>query len=73
MNYNDALQFIHTASKLGSKLGLENISRLMERLQNPQNSLKFIHIAGTNGKGTTTKTISEILMKQGYNSEDLGI
>lgn len=66
MNYNDALQFIHTASKLGSKLGLENISRLMERLQNPQNSLKFIHIAGTNGKGTTTKTISEILMKQGY-------
>lgn len=66
MNYNDALQFIHTASKLGSKLGLENISRLMERLKNPQESLNFIHIAGTNGKGTTAKTISEILMKQGY-------
>jgi len=66
MNYNDALQFIHTASKLGSKLGLENISRLLERLGSPQDSLKFIHIAGTNGKGTVTKTISEILRYEGY-------
>ena len=66
MNYVDALLFIHTASKLGSKLGLHNISMLLERLGNPQDKLKFIHIAGTNGKGTVTKTISEILLRQGY-------
>lgn len=66
MNYVDALQFIHTASKLGSKLGLHNISMLLERLGNPQDKLNFIHIAGTNGKGTVTKTISEILLRQGY-------
>ena len=66
MNYNDALDFIHTASKFGSKLGLQNIKTLMERLGNPQDSLRFVHIAGTNGKGTVTKTISEILKHEGY-------
>jgi len=66
MNYEDALNFIHTASKFGSKLGLYNITELMKRLGNPQDKLKFIHIAGTNGKGTVTKTISEILRQEGY-------
>lgn len=66
MNYEDALAFIHTASKFGSKLGLQNIKTLMERLGSPEDYLRFVHIAGTNGKGTVTKTISEILIKQGY-------
>lgn len=66
MNYDDALKFIHTASLLGSKLGLHNITKLLTKLGSPHDKLKFVHIAGTNGKGTVTKTISEILQCQGY-------
>ncbi len=66
MNYDDALSFIHTASLLGSKLGLHNITKLLKKLGSPHDKLKFVHIAGTNGKGTITKTISEILQCEGY-------
>ncbi len=66
MNYESALEFIHGASLLGSKLGLKNITELLARLGNPQNQQNFIHIAGTNGKGTTTSSIASILMQQGY-------
>ena len=66
MNYDEALSFIHGVSKIGTKLGLENIKRLLSRLENPQNELKFIHVAGTNGKGTVCSTLSEILIKEGY-------
>lgn len=48
------------------KPGLERISALCERLGNPQNDLKFIHVAGTNGKGSTCTMIAEILQETGY-------
>lgn len=66
MNYESALQFIHGASVLGSKLGLHNITELLARLGNPHIRRNFIHVAGTNGKGTTTSAIARILMQQGY-------
>ncbi|WP_130807447.1 bifunctional folylpolyglutamate synthase/dihydrofolate synthase [Senegalia massiliensis] len=66
MNYNKALEFIHGTRKFGSKLGLDNIKKLLELLGNPHDKLKFIHIAGTNGKGSTTSFISSILFESGY-------
>ena len=66
MTYEDALTFIHGTYRFGSKLGLENIKTLMEKLGNPQDQLKFIHIAGTNGKGSTAAMLSQMLMAAGY-------
>ena len=53
MNYEEAMNFIQNTSKFGSVLGLDNIKELLERLGNPQDQLKVVHIAGTNGKGST--------------------
>jgi dihydrofolate synthase/folylpolyglutamate synthase len=66
MTYEDALLYIHSKLKFGIKPGLERISRLLALLDNPQNHLKFIHVAGTNGKGSTTVMIASILKKSGY-------
>jgi dihydrofolate synthase/folylpolyglutamate synthase len=53
MNYDEALSFIHSVTWIGSKLGLDRVIELCERLGNPEKKLKVIHIAGTNGKGKT--------------------
>ncbi len=66
MNYEEAMQYIHGTLKFGSKLGLERIAGLMDLLGNPQKKLKFVHVTGTNGKGTTTAFISNILIDSGY-------
>lgn len=66
MNYEEALDFIHGTKKFGSKLGLDNIRRLLNLLGNPQKDLKCIHIAGTNGKGSTSSYIANILQEAGY-------
>lgn len=66
MNYEESLQFIHSTYKFGSKLGLQNITKLTELLGNPQNSYKIIHVAGTNGKGSTSSMIHDVLMASGY-------
>ena len=50
----------------GVKLGLQNIKTLMEKLGNPQDKLKIIHIAGTNGKGSCTSFVNSVLVSQGY-------
>lgn len=66
MNYKEALDYIHTRNKFGIKLGLEATSNLLDKIGNPHKKLKFAHIAGTNGKGSTTSYISDILMSAGY-------
>lgn len=66
MTYESALAFIHSTNKFGSKLGLDNIKNLLNRLGNPQDALQYVHVAGTNGKGSTCAMISEILMAAGY-------
>ncbi|MBR2353443.1 MAG: bifunctional folylpolyglutamate synthase/dihydrofolate synthase, partial [Clostridia bacterium] len=66
MNYDEALAYIHSISWTFCKPGLERISVLCDRLGNPQNELKFIHVAGTNGKGSTCSMLSSILRAAGY-------
>lgn len=66
MNYREAIEYIHGTKKFGSKLGLDNIRELLRLLGNPHNDLKFIHVAGTNGKGSTSSFIASILIEGGY-------
>ncbi|MBP3570768.1 MAG: bifunctional folylpolyglutamate synthase/dihydrofolate synthase [Clostridia bacterium] len=66
MTYTQALDFIHSTCWKGSRPGLERTIDLTARLGNPQNSLKFIHIAGTNGKGSTSAMLAAILQRAGY-------
>ena len=66
MTYTQALDFIHSTCWKGSRPGLERTIELTARLGNPQDSLKFIHIAGTNGKGSTSAMLAAILQKAGY-------
>jgi dihydrofolate synthase/folylpolyglutamate synthase len=66
MDYENALEYLHGTLKFGSKLGLERITKLLDLMGNPQKSLKFIHVAGTNGKGSTTAFINSILIESGY-------
>ncbi len=66
MNYKEALSFVEEISSLGIVPGLDSITALCEELGNPQEELKFIHIAGTNGKGSVLAYISTILKCAGY-------
>jgi len=66
MNYQEALEFIEKSHKFGMRLGLENSFKLLELLGNPQDKLKFVHVAGTNGKGSVCSFISNTLKEQGY-------
>ena len=61
MNYKEALEYINETNKLGSVLGLQSIEKLLSLLDNPHEKLKFIHIGGTNGKGSTSNYLSNIL------------
>lgn len=66
MTYEEARAFIDDTAKYGYVLGLTTITELMRRLGNPQDELKFVHIAGTNGKGSTLAYLSTILKEAGY-------
>ena len=59
--------WIENIKKFGSRLDLSRISKVLEELGNPQNSFKSIHVAGTNGKGSTASYIKSILLQAGYN------
>ena len=65
MNYEDSVKYIHSLLKFGMNLGLEGISALLNELGNPQEKLEFVHVAGTNGKGTTSTMLSSILCAAG--------
>jgi dihydrofolate synthase/folylpolyglutamate synthase len=66
MTYDEALAFIHSSARFGTKPGLERISALCEKLGNPQDGMKYIHIAGTDGKGSTCAMLSSVLKHAGY-------
>lgn len=66
MNYKQAMKYIEETAKYGSVPGLDNIINLCEKLGNPQQDLKFVHIAGTNGKGSVLACISTVLKEAGY-------
>lgn len=66
MNYNEAIDYIENTAKFGKNKGLERTNKILELLGNPHKDLKCIHIAGTNGKGSTTAMLAQILMESGY-------
>ena len=66
MNINEVLDYIHSVCWKGMMPGLERITTLLEKLGNPQKDLKFVHIAGTNGKGSTAAMTASILQQAGY-------
>ena len=66
MNYKEARVYLDEVSKYGSVLGLESMRELLRRLGDPQDELKFIHISGTNGKGSVLAYLSTILSGAGY-------
>lgn len=66
MTIQEALEFIHSVSWKGSIPGLSRVEQLSKRLGNPQRGLKFIHVAGTNGKGSTCAMLSSVLTEAGY-------
>ncbi len=65
MTYDNALEYIHSFLKFGSKPGLERILALLEKLGNPQKNLRIVHVAGTNGKGSISTMLSNIFIADG--------
>lgn len=66
MDYKEALEYINGVAWFGSKPGLERIGELMHRLGDVQNGLKFVHVAGTNGKGSASAMLASVLRAAGY-------
>ena len=66
MNEKEAMEFVEQASCFGIVPGLDSIRELCRRLGNPQKGLKFIHVAGTNGKGSVSAYIASVLQCAGY-------
>ena len=62
----ESIAYLDSFAWLGSRLGLDRIRELMSRLGNPQDQLRFIHLAGTNGKGSTSCFLASILQAAGY-------
>lgn len=65
MSYRDAIRFLYDLQLFGAKLGLENTFRLAELAGNPHGKLRFIHVAGTNGKGSTCAMLESIYRAAG--------
>ena len=66
MNYTEARAFIDNVSMRGSELGLTSVTNLLSMLGNPQDDLKFVHVGGTNGKGSVLAYLASVLAEAGY-------
>lgn len=66
MLYREAIEFISNIGRSGSDYGIERMRELLELLDNPDRKLKFVHIAGTNGKGSVSAYITSVLKESGY-------
>ena len=66
MTYEEALAYIHGIYWRSRKAGLQRITELLERMGNPQDTLKVIHVAGTNGKGSVCEMTASVLEAAGY-------
>jgi dihydrofolate synthase/folylpolyglutamate synthase len=66
MNYEQSIAYLENLQQFGIQLGLERIIRLLELMGNPHKDIKYIHVAGTNGKGSTVAFLASILKHSGY-------
>ena len=66
LTYQEALAWIHSLGRFGIKPGLERMNALLEMLDHPQRKVPFVHIAGTNGKGSTAAMLASMLRSSGY-------
>ena len=66
MNINETLAYIHSVSWMGSRPGLSRTRTLLHLMGDPQDKLRFVHVAGTNGKGSTCAMTAAILQAAGY-------
>ena len=66
MTEQQAVEYLHSLPRMGTKPTLERMRALMARLGDPQKNLKFVHVAGTNGKGTVCTLTAAILQKAGF-------
>ena len=67
MNYQESREYIDRVTReIPSVLGLDHMRELMKRLGNPQDDLKFVHVAGTNGKGSVIAFLYSALSRSGY-------
>ena len=66
MNVNEAIAYIHSVYWKGGAFGLDRVKTLLAKMGNPEKKLKYVHIAGTNGKGSTASMTASILQKAGY-------
>ncbi len=66
MTYDEALSYIHSFRRFGKKAGLSKITRLLSLLGDPQKGLQFVHVAGTNGKGSIVSMTASVLRQAGY-------
>ena len=66
MNYSETLSWIHGTERFGSRLGLGRMGRLLHRMGDPHLKVPYIHVAGTNGKGSTTTMIASTLTAGGF-------
>ena len=66
MNLDQALSYIHSVNWRGSVPGLSRTRELLGRMGDPQNKLKYVHVAGTNGKGSTCAMLANILQRAGF-------
>jgi dihydrofolate synthase/folylpolyglutamate synthase len=66
MNYRQAIDYINSTARFGDKPGLERVRELLTKMGDPHEGLKFVHVAGTNGKGSTCAMIESILRDAGY-------
>ena len=66
MTVNEAIAYIHSNYWMGSIPGLSRTQDLLAKMGNPEKKLKYVHIAGTNGKGSTASMTASILTKAGY-------
>lgn len=67
LNYTEALDWLHGLLRFGQKPGLERMHWLLAQLDHPERRLAFVHVAGTNGKGSTCAYLTQMLMEAGYN------
>lgn len=65
-DYSDSIAYLYALQKYGIKFGLDNTIKLLSLLDNPQHSFKSIHLAGTNGKGSTSAMVASILQAAGF-------